>query len=135
MNGAQLTVVLLREEGSCYRGKKLPQIWDLSHNVNSTKSSLEEQSSEPLRQDLHFNSVLTQGWIVPNLLLHVGVGCPEQPLNLGSQISAHLRRTHAGQSAQSQRLDVLVTVKEVTGAHTDRRNERQLQGVTRLNQI
>lgn len=119
MNGVQLTVVLLREEGSRCRGKKLPQIWDLSHNVNSTKSSLEEQSSEPLRQDLHLSSVLTQDWIVPNLLLHVGVGRPEQPLNLGSQISAHLGRTHAGQRAQSQRLYVLVTVREVTGAHTD----------------
>lgn len=123
MNGAQLTVVLLCEEGSRCRCKKLPQIWDLSHNVNSTKSSLEEQSSEALRQDLHFTSVPSQDWIVPNLLLYVGVGCPEQPLNLRSQISAHLRRTHAGQSAQSQRLYVLVTVREVTGTHTGQRNE------------
>ena len=61
MNGARLTVVLLREEGSCYRGKKLPQIWDLPHNVNSTKSSLKERSSEPLRQQLHFDPVPTQG--------------------------------------------------------------------------
>lgn len=114
-------MVLLREEGSRRRGKKLAQIRDLSHNVHSTKSSLGEQSSETLRQDLHFNSVLTAERIVTNLLLHVGVGCPEQPLNLGSQISAHLGRAHAGQSAQGQGLYVLVTVKEVTGAHRQKR--------------
>lgn len=52
----QLTVVLLREEGSSCRGKKLPQIRDLPHNVNSAESSLEEQSPGALRRDLRFQS-------------------------------------------------------------------------------
>lgn len=112
-------MVLFREEGSSCRGKKLPQIRHLPHDVNRTKSSLEE-SPEPLLQDLSYNLLPMYDQNVPNLFLHVGVGCSEQPLNLRSQISAHLSRTHTGQSAQSQRLYVLVTVKEVTGAYADK---------------
>ena len=51
------------------------------------------------------------------LLLYVGVGGSEQPVDLWGQISAHLRRPHAGQSAQSQRLHILVIVDEVAGKH------------------
>lgn len=119
-------MVLLCEEGSSCRGKKLPQIRDLPHDVNRTKSSLEEESPEPSGQDLRFNSPPACDRNVPNLLLHVGVGCSEQPLDLGSQISAHLSRTHTGQRAQSQRLYVLVTVKEVTGTYADKMKDNSM---------
>lgn len=57
-------MVLLREEGPRRRGKELPQVWDLSHDVDSTKSSLEEESAEAPGQDLHFSSDLAQHRLV-----------------------------------------------------------------------
>lgn len=57
-------MVLLREEGPRRGGKELPQVWDLSHNVNSAKSSLEEESAGALGQDLHFSSDLSQHRLV-----------------------------------------------------------------------
>lgn len=51
------------------------------------------------------------------LLLYVGAGGSEQPVDLWCQISAHLSGPHAGQSAQSQRLHILVTVDKVAGKH------------------
>lgn len=53
-----------------------------------------------------------------HLLFYVGVGGSQQPVDLRRQISAHLCWSHAGQRAQSQRLDILVAVEKVAGKHT-----------------
>ena len=61
-----------------------------------------------------------------HLLLYVGVGGSEQPVDLWCQISAHLSRTHTGQCAQSQRLHILVTVRKVTAKHTHTQTSTQM---------
>ena len=43
-------MVLLGEEGASGGREQLPQLVDFSHNVNSTESSLEEESAAALRQ-------------------------------------------------------------------------------------
>ena len=63
-----------------------------------------------------------------DLLLDVGAGGAQQPVNLGRQVAAHLGRAHAGQRAQSQGLDILAAVGQVAGGHGTGETQSQRGG-------
>ena len=60
-----------------------------------------------------------------HLLLDVGVRGSEEAVDLWGQVSTHLSRAHTGQSTQSQRLDILTAVGQVTETHTHTHTERE----------
>jgi hypothetical protein len=62
----------------------------------------------------HTHSHLKKVKAFADLLLDVGIGGFDHLLNLASQITAHLRRADGSQRTQSQALDVLGLVSQVT---------------------